>query len=422
MMKQLKITTSLNKNEKYILTCSYGPDSMALFRYLLDENFDFEVAHVNYHILDQANEDCKKIVDFCAKFNKKLHILSIHMPPSVNEEEWARDVRYSWFDHLSKTTGIKNVLVAHNKNDSLETFVMQKEKGVHLYYGIKEKMERKDSIILRPLLPYFKSELEEFCRSTNTDFSIDPSNFDTKFRRNKIRKELSEQNNEFLKNLDAEMSKLNEENQNIIQKYKSFVDEIYGFDFFKALEAGLDEKEFQIVLLYLISKLKIDCEIGTGRNKEIFHKASTFKGVSKDYLAEDFYLYFEYGFLKIDSPHIPYKFEVDGETKNEFFEIDIRKIDLLKAPHTKKIFVKNCTSAAFFDKNGVKTPINRALSKMKVPLSLRDIWPAIFDDRGRIIYIPRFQKNFKEKGILTPNIKNLEKLTRVNCKKDIFEL
>ena len=60
-MNLLKKVTKLSKKHKYLLTCSYGPDSMALFYYLLENGYSFEVAHVNYHILEQADDD-----DSCA--------------------------------------------------------------------------------------------------------------------------------------------------------------------------------------------------------------------------------------------------------------------------------------------------------------------------------------------------------------------
>ena len=35
---------NLEKNKKYLLACSYGPDSMALFDMLLKEGYRFAVA------------------------------------------------------------------------------------------------------------------------------------------------------------------------------------------------------------------------------------------------------------------------------------------------------------------------------------------------------------------------------------------
>ena len=46
---------NLNKNQKYLLACSHGPDSMALFYMLKEEGYNFAVAHVNYHHREESN-------------------------------------------------------------------------------------------------------------------------------------------------------------------------------------------------------------------------------------------------------------------------------------------------------------------------------------------------------------------------------
>ena len=45
----------LDKSKRYLLACSFGPDSMALFDMLLKENYSFEVAHVNYHLREESD-------------------------------------------------------------------------------------------------------------------------------------------------------------------------------------------------------------------------------------------------------------------------------------------------------------------------------------------------------------------------------
>ena len=54
-MKLLKnLETNLKKNKKYLLACSFGPDSMALFHYLVINKFDFEIVHVVLVLIDET--------------------------------------------------------------------------------------------------------------------------------------------------------------------------------------------------------------------------------------------------------------------------------------------------------------------------------------------------------------------------------
>ena len=182
------LKTNLNKNEKYLLACSYGPDSMALFHMLLKENIYFEVVHVNYHILNQADDDEKGIRDYCKKHNIKIHVLQTHMPKNVNEEDRARTERYDYFSKISKETNIQNVLVAQHIDDFIETYYLQSERGFVNFYGIKETTVYKGAKIIRPFATlYTKEELMGYVKTNNIPYSIDPSNLVPVFKRNKIR-------------------------------------------------------------------------------------------------------------------------------------------------------------------------------------------------------------------------------------------
>ena len=183
--------TNLDKNKKYILACSYGPDSMALFSYLIKEKIYFEIAHVNYHILKQANDDEIGIRNEAKKYNIKVHVLETNMPKGVNEEDRAREIRYEYFKEVAIKTNIKDVLVAHNEDDLIETYLLQKERNnIVSYFGLKEVLNRNEYNVIRPLLGYTKKELLDYCKINQIPYSIDPSNSDVKFKRNKYRKEV----------------------------------------------------------------------------------------------------------------------------------------------------------------------------------------------------------------------------------------
>ena len=220
-MISLKKVMKLSKNKKYLLACSFGPDSMALFHYLLINKYDFDVIHVNYHILKQANDDEKGIRDYCDAHSIKLHVLSTYMPENVNEEIWAREVRYNYFIEVAKKENIDNILVAHNEGDDVETYLLQKERGgVFLHYGLNKITLRKGTKIIRPLLKIKKDTLETYCKDNGVPYSIDPSNFDSKFKRNKIRKDLSDLKEEQIKLILKEIKLKNLQNLSILKKYK----------------------------------------------------------------------------------------------------------------------------------------------------------------------------------------------------------
>lgn len=417
-MKISNLSYNLQKDKKYILTCSYGPDSMALFRYLVDNGYDFVVAHVNYHILEQADDDLRKILDICKVFSKKVYVLDIHMPEGVNEEDWARKVRYSWFDDLAKRLGIPDVLVAHNKNDLIETYIMQKDKGQHLHFGIQNFIHLEYCNIVRPLLNYSKNQLLEYCKETNTDYSIDPSNFDSKFKRNAIRLKMKDYSENDLDTLFAVINHYNEQNNKVLNKYLKYFDDVLGFDFASAHKDGLNQLEFHICLLYYIEKEGVSCELGRGRAEAIYHKLMHHKKNSTDYLSEDTWFFYEYGFIKIGRKHSSYCFDI--EEINSIFNVNINELEY--NADKSKFSIKNAISADFLLKNNEKLAVNRLFISMKLPLSLRDVRPGIFDEKGNLIYVPRYQRHPRENGVLQFSLENLEKNMRVICKKQNYAL
>ena len=68
---------NLEKNKKYLLACSFGPDSMALFDMLLKEGYKFSVAHVNYHLREEADEEESKLRDFCFDHNIGIYVKDV---------------------------------------------------------------------------------------------------------------------------------------------------------------------------------------------------------------------------------------------------------------------------------------------------------------------------------------------------------
>ena len=88
---------NLDKNKKYLLACSYGPDSMALFGMLINENINFEVAHVNYHLRKESDDEEKGLREFCKHHSIVIHTKDVTQSIRNNVEAKCREIRYSFF-------------------------------------------------------------------------------------------------------------------------------------------------------------------------------------------------------------------------------------------------------------------------------------------------------------------------------------
>ena len=401
-MKSLKKVMRLSKKEKYLLTCSFGPDSMALFYYLLKHGFTFEVAHVNYHILEQADDDERGIKEFAEKYNIKVHVLKTYMPKNVNEEIWAREVRYNYFEKVAKERNIKKVLVAHNKGDDIETYLLQKERGgVFYHYGLEKISKRGDVKIVRPLLNITKNELEEYCKSNSVPFSIDPSNFDSRFKRNKIRKDLKKLNDDEINNILIEIKTKNLQNLSIFTKYKKLG--IPNFiNCYNKLFKEITIKEFQLLLIALLKKKDVFIPISKGRVENLLSVINNKPATYKEKINNDYFLYFDYGIIQIIKKPKRYAYDFENiDEANEVFRLNKEAENINLILNSFPLTIKPAIEGKTFKVKGHTLKVNREFIYWKMPSYLREVRPGIFDKNGNLIYVPRYQKKVKKNGLLS---------------------
>lgn len=401
-MKSLKKVMRLSKKEKYLLTCSFGPDSMALFYYLLKHGFTFEVAHVNYHILEQADDDERGIKEFAEKYNIKVHVLKTYMPKNVNEEIWAREVRYNYFEKVAKERNIKKVLVAHNKGDDIETYLLQKERGgVFYHYGLEKISKRGDVKIVRPLLNITKNELEEYCKSNSVPFSIDPSNFDSRFKRNKIRKDLKKLNDDEINNILIEIKTKNLQNLSILTKYKKLG--IPNFiNCYNKLFKDITIEEFQLLLIALLKKKDVFIPISKGRVENLLSVINNKPATYKEKINNDYFLYFDYGIIQIIKKPKRYTYYFENiDEANEVFRLNKEAENINLILNSFPLTIKPAIEGKTFKVKGHTLKVNREFIYWKMPSYLREVRPGIFDKNGNLIYVPRYQKKVKKNGLLS---------------------
>ncbi|WP_255483453.1 tRNA lysidine(34) synthetase TilS [Mycoplasma sp. Pen4] len=228
---------------KYLIAVSGGPDSMFLLNKYKNKNI--VVCHVNYNQRYDSHTDQKIVEEFCNKHNIPLFILNLDKNDYVqgNFQNWARIKRYDFFEKIYKQERCNTLLIAHQKDDFIETVLMQKEsKRKPLYLGIAKNNTLNQMNIKRPLLfKYFKNTIIKKCRKNNIPFHIDYTNNQDKYQRNIIRHNLEKNSNFIQKNLIIWKYRiLNIFSQFKIQKikkeYKKWRKSNFSQDLFKALK------------------------------------------------------------------------------------------------------------------------------------------------------------------------------------------
>ena len=211
------------KKKGLLLACSGGLDSMVLAHLLLDNGYNFSIAHCNYKL---RAKDSDKDEEFVAAWATKNRIKAFFKTFDLSHETGsiqlkARELRYHWFQKLVTTKGFDHILTAHHLDDDLETFLINLSRGTGLD-GLRG-IPRKNQDIIRPLLTFSKAEILEFATANGITWREDLSNKDVKYLRNEIRHEivpkLKELNPTFLSNFQQTQEYLDYSSQ-LLENYK----------------------------------------------------------------------------------------------------------------------------------------------------------------------------------------------------------
>lgn len=97
----------LDKKKKYILGCSFGPDSMALFFMLLKENYDFVVCNIDYNYRPESKRETDSIEAVCKQKNIRFYTKNVLFSTNFhNFEARARKIRYDFSKKSVEKLGI----------------------------------------------------------------------------------------------------------------------------------------------------------------------------------------------------------------------------------------------------------------------------------------------------------------------------
>ena len=198
VLETIKKYKLIEKADKIVVGVSGGPDSICLINILneikndkmINLNFELIVAHVNHMIRENAKLDEEFVKEFCIKndvpcFVKKVDVLKKANEDKIGTEEAGRNVRYEFFNEVLNNTGSDKIAIAHNKNDSVETVILNIIRGTGTagLIGIESKNGR----YIRPLIRSERIDIERYCRENNLNPRIDESNSENIYNRNKVR-------------------------------------------------------------------------------------------------------------------------------------------------------------------------------------------------------------------------------------------
>ena len=189
--KYIQQKNLMQEGEKTLIALSGGADSVALLVALQKLGYECEAMHCNFHLRgEESMRDEEFVRIICKKRGVKLIVADFDTKKYAAEkgisiEMAARELRYKAFEKHRKEIGAKSIAVAHHRDDSAETMLLNLIRGT----GIKglHGIQPRNGHIVRPLLCVGRNDIMEYLEKRGEGYVTDSTNLETDFTRNKIR-------------------------------------------------------------------------------------------------------------------------------------------------------------------------------------------------------------------------------------------
>lgn len=180
-----------SKQSKVLVGLSGGPDSMALIHILMQLGYDCIAAHCNFHLRGKDSDNDAAFVDaWCSKndiplFTIDFDTIDYATTKKISIEMAARELRYNWFEELRIEQSADVIGIAHHKDDSVETILINLIRGT----GIKglTGIPIINKYIVRPLLAISRCEIMEYLSVNQVPYVMDHTNEEELYTRNVFR-------------------------------------------------------------------------------------------------------------------------------------------------------------------------------------------------------------------------------------------
>ncbi|MCZ9889115.1 tRNA lysidine(34) synthetase TilS [Brachyspira hyodysenteriae] len=399
------------KNKTLAVAYSGGIDSQVLLNIayrLKDElSFNLIIIHVNYNLRGEDSTNDELFArDMAKKYNLEIYVKEIK-PNSYNGKNIqleARNDRYNFFEELHNKKIYDYLLIAHNKDDLAETIIyrMIKGAGTNVYKSLRDKK----GYILRPILNFYRKDIEAYARNNNLEHREDVSNKKNYYSRNKIRNliiPMLEEINTNAKNNIIRFAKRSYEETYILRKKinKLYKKNISEKNTKLNIEKIKNTNELFIKKIIVKFLAKNNIEITEKRVSEILKVIKSDKPNIKLRL-DNFYLIKEYNFIKTIEK------KLDNTKTNNFIRIEKdgiynflnKKIEIktvlnkninykdnmyIKADYP--LIIRNKKESDFINAypNGNKKYLRKIFIDLKIPLYERERVPIITSENDDIL-------------------------------------
>ena len=175
----------------HLVALSGGADSVALLLAMRQLGYRVEAVHCNFHLRgDESDRDMHFAEELCNQLDVRLHIAHFDTREYAalhrqSIELAARNLRYAYFENLRRDIAAADILVAHHRDDNVETLLMNLVRGTGMR-GLAA-IRPANKFIRRPLLCVSRQDIESYLAQANQAYVIDSTNLEDDATRNLFR-------------------------------------------------------------------------------------------------------------------------------------------------------------------------------------------------------------------------------------------
>ncbi|MFZ1746233.1 MAG: tRNA lysidine(34) synthetase TilS [Nitrospirales bacterium] len=190
----------LVSGDRIVVAVSGGPDSVALFRCLVELrtrwHWDICIGHVDHGFRGAESEgDAKFVEALGGRFGVPVMVRRLHLNKydaklkKESLQEYARRARYRALEQMVLDRKATKLVLGHTADDQAETVLMWMLRGCGTG-GLGGIPPKRGMYVVRPLLDIHRSEIVAYLEERQEESRVDSSNGEPVYLRNRIRQHL----------------------------------------------------------------------------------------------------------------------------------------------------------------------------------------------------------------------------------------
>lgn len=170
-----------------LIALSGGLDSVVLahlLRFKVEQRLTLSAAHFDHRMREVSGADARWVRGLSRAWRLPLHEARSSTP--LRSEAEARRARYDFLRAAAASSGADWIVTAHHADDQAETVLFRAVRGTGLA-GLRGMRARTRNGVLRPMLPFWREEIEEYAARARLAWREDATNVSHGPARNRIR-------------------------------------------------------------------------------------------------------------------------------------------------------------------------------------------------------------------------------------------